>query len=91
MYCGGRGANQAPIPARLGSKILMISKLRNNIFGKKCQMIEQIFPLCDIICHNGEETELLTSLPVLTLDEVKIAGRTLLEKGVNYVIITLGK
>ena len=51
---------------------------------------DQILKLVDIIIPNEIETETLTGLPTKTEDEVLVAGRNLLSKGVETVILTLG-
>jgi ribokinase len=45
----------------------------------------------DIFCPNESETELLTGMPVETLDEVEAAARSLLARGVRRVVCTLGE
>ncbi|MBT3180239.1 MAG: ribokinase [Candidatus Marinimicrobia bacterium] len=47
--------------------------------------------LVDIITPNETETEILTGLPTKTEDEVILAGKSLLSKGVKTVILTLGE
>ena len=51
---------------------------------------DQILKLVDIIIPNEIETETLTGLPTKTDNEVLVAGRNLLSKGVETVILTLG-
>jgi ribokinase len=51
---------------------------------------DQILKLVDIIIPNETETETLTGLPTKTENEVLVAGRNLLSKGVETVILTLG-
>ena len=51
---------------------------------------DQILKLVDIIIPNEIETETLTGLPTKTENEVLVAGRNLLSKGVETVILTLG-
>ena len=51
---------------------------------------DQILKLVDIIIPNETETETLTGLPTKTESDVLIAGRNLLSKGVETVILTLG-
>ena len=51
---------------------------------------DQILKLVDIIIPNEIETETLTGLPTKTENEVIVAGRNLLSKGVETVILTLG-
>jgi ribokinase len=51
---------------------------------------DQILKLVDIIIPNEIETETLTRLPTKTENEVLVAGRNLLSKGVETVILTLG-
>ena len=51
---------------------------------------DEIFKLSDILCPNESETELLTGLPVGTLEESEAAARVLLKRGMEAVILTLG-
>ena len=51
---------------------------------------DQILKLVDIIIPNEIETETLTGLPTKTENEILVAGRNLLSKGVETVILTLG-
>lgn len=51
---------------------------------------DQMLKLVDIIIPNEIETETLTGLPTKTENEVLVAGRNLLSKGVETVILTLG-
>ena len=54
-------------------------------------LADEFYALSDIFCPNETETELLTGLPVTTLDEAAAAGRILLAKGPRQVILTLGE
>ncbi len=47
--------------------------------------------LSDILCPNESETELLTGMPVATLEEAEAAGRVFLARGAGRVILTLGE
>jgi ribokinase len=49
-----------------------------------------ILSLCDVLIPNETETEILTGMPVETLDQIEKAGRRLREIGCETVIITLG-
>jgi ribokinase len=52
---------------------------------------EELYQLSDIFCPNESETELLTGMPVGTLEEAEAAARVLLERGAGTVILTLGE
>jgi ribokinase len=52
---------------------------------------DELYQLSDIFCPNESETELLTGLPVATVEEAEIAARVLLERGAGVVILTLGE
>lgn len=52
---------------------------------------EELYQLSDIFCPNESETELLTGLPVTTLEEAERAARVLLARGAGVVILTLGE
>jgi ribokinase len=49
-----------------------------------------VFALCDYVTPNESEAEILTGLPVTTVDEAKAAADRLLSMGVRTAIITLG-
>jgi ribokinase len=51
----------------------------------------EFYPLCDILCPNEHEATLLTGQPVATLEEAEAAARTLLARGPQHVILTLGE
>jgi ribokinase len=52
---------------------------------------EELYRWSDIFCPNENETELLTEMPVGTLDECEKAARILIERGAGAVILTLGE
>ncbi|WP_137154765.1 ribokinase [Rhizobium sp. FKL33] len=49
-----------------------------------------VFALCDYVTPNESEAEILTGLPVTTVDEARAAADKLLSMGVKTAIITLG-
>jgi ribokinase len=49
-----------------------------------------VFALCDYVTPNETETEILTGLPVTSVEEAKVAADRLLDMGVKTAIITLG-
>lgn len=52
---------------------------------------DELFRASDIFCPNESETELLTGMPVGTLEEAHAAARVLLQRGAGQVILTLGE
>ena len=56
----------------------------------RAQMDPLAYSYSTIFCPNESETEILTGLPVETLDEAAVAGRVFLEQGTQNVILTLG-
>ena len=52
---------------------------------------EEFYALCDIICPNETETELLTGMSVESLEEAENAAKVLIERGAASVILTLGE
>ena len=52
---------------------------------------QSVFALCDYVTPNETETEILTGLPVTSVEEAKAAAQRLLELGVKTAIITLGE
>jgi ribokinase len=51
----------------------------------------ELYQLSDIFCPNETETELLTGLPVGSLEEAQAAAHVLLARGARQVILTLGE
>lgn len=52
---------------------------------------DDVFKLCDFVTPNETEVERYTGVSVATIDDAKIAGNVLLEKGVGTALITLGE
>lgn len=52
---------------------------------------DSIFPLCDYITPNETEAEILTGVPIRSVDDARRAADVLLEKGVGTAIVTLGE
>ncbi len=52
---------------------------------------DEAFADIDIICPNETETELLTGMPVKTIEQAEQAGKSFLERGAGKVILTLGE
>lgn len=46
---------------------------------------------CDFFMPNETELEILTGLPVQTMEQIRTAANTLLEKGLKNLIVTLGE
>lgn len=55
-----------------------------------CQLPEELFRMVDYITPNESEASLLTGVPVTDPASAEQAGRALLKRGVQNVIITLG-
>jgi ribokinase len=52
---------------------------------------DAVLALCDYLTPNESEAELLTGLPVSTLNEAKAAAHALRARGVGTVLMTLGE
>lgn len=52
---------------------------------------DELLALSDIVSPNETETELLTSMPVSTIEEAEAATRRLQERGARTIILTLGE
>src|SRR5690606_21298972 len=50
----------------------------------------ELYGLTDVLCPNESETELLTGMPVGTLEEAEAAARELIGRGARAVVCTLG-
>lgn len=57
----------------------------------KPELPDEVFQLSDVFCPNETETQLLTGMPVSTLEEAESAARVLLARGARAVILTLGE
>lgn len=57
----------------------------------KPKLPEEVYRLSDVFCPNETETQLLTGMPVGTLEEAESAARALLARGTGAVILTLGE
>lgn len=55
------------------------------------ELPKEIWPLCDIVCPNEPELQMLTGLPTGTDAEVAAAAQTLLGRGAAKVLVTLGE
>ncbi len=55
-----------------------------------CKLPESIFQYCDYLTPNETETEILTGLPVKSVEDAKRAADVFLGWGVGSVVITLG-
>ncbi|MCS6827075.1 MAG: ribokinase [Caldilinea sp.] len=51
---------------------------------------EEVYQLSDIFCPNESEAELLTGIPVHTLDDARLAASIILKRGARAALITLG-
>lgn len=51
---------------------------------------EEVYRLSDIFCPNESEAELLTGVPVHTLDDAQLAASIILARGARAALITLG-
>jgi len=51
---------------------------------------EEIWPLCDIVCPNEPELQMLTGRPTGDDEEVTVAARELIQRGAKKVLVTLG-
>jgi len=56
----------------------------------KSALPDHIFQYVDILCPNETELSIITGLPVNSLEEIKKATKSLLERGVKQLIVTLG-
>lgn len=48
------------------------------------------FKYIDYVTPNEHELSLLTNMPTNTIDEIRIAAKTMLQKGVQHVLVTIG-
>ena len=85
---------QCEVPMEANQRAAEIAKQNDTLVilnPAPAQLIpDQILKLVDIIIPNEIETETLTGLPTKTENDVLVAGKNLLSKGVETVILTLG-
>jgi ribokinase len=85
---------QLEIPLKSSQRALQIARdnnVRTVLNPAPAQPLDrEILALCDVFIPNETETEIITGLPVETLDQITVAGRRLREMGCGTVIITLG-
>lgn len=70
------------------AKSLGMKTILNPAPGRK--LPDEIFNFIDVITPNETELELLTGLPVSTLEEIEKASQMLLAKGIQDVLVTIG-
>jgi len=85
---------EIPIPSVIAT--LKIARSKNvmtilNTAPAQKALPDELFALCDIVCPNETETEILAGIPVHNVEDAKKAGQQLLNKGSKNVIITLGE
>ena len=87
---------QLEIPMNITLAALRISRQEGikTIFNPapaRDNLPDEVYQLSDIFCPNESETELLTDMPVETIEEAEIAAQVLIERGAGTVILTLGE
>lgn len=87
---------QLEIPVEINLAALRIARQESvkTIFNPapaRASLPEEFYQLSDIFCPNESETELLTGMPVGTLEEAEAAARVLIDRGAGTVILTLGE
>ena len=87
---------QLEIPLEINLAALRIARQEEvqTIFNPapaRPELPDELYQLSDIFCPNETETELLTGMPVGSLEEAEAAARVLLERGAKTVILTLGE
>ena len=87
---------QLEIPVEINLAALRIARQESvkTIFNPapaRSSLPDEFYQLSDIFCPNESETELLTGMPVGTLEEAEAAARALIERGAGTVILTLGE
>jgi ribokinase len=87
---------QLEIPVEINLAALRIARQEGvkTIFNPapaRASLPDEFYQLSDIFCPNESETELLTGMPVGTLEEAEAAARALIDRGAGIVILTLGE
>ena len=87
---------QLEIPLEINLAALRIARQAGikTIFNPapaQSELPHELYQLSDIFCPNESETELLTGMPVSTLEEAESAAKELIARGAATVILTLGE
>ena len=87
---------QMEIPVEISLAALRIAKIAGvlTIFNPapaRKDIPDEIYSLVDIISPNETETEIMTGIKISNKKDAETAGKKLLKRGVNTVIITLGE
>ncbi|ACL03318.1 ribokinase [Desulfatibacillum aliphaticivorans] len=87
---------QLEIPMEQNLEALRIARKNNvpTIFNPapaRPGLPDELYQLSDIFCPNESETEILTGMPVETMEQAEQAAKALLERGPKTVILTLGE
>jgi ribokinase len=87
---------QLEIPLTISKAAMEIAKQEGTrtIFNPapaQADLPEDLYRVSDIFCPNESETEILTGKAVESIEDAETAGRLMLEKGAETVIITLGE
>lgn len=86
---------QLEIPLEINLAALRLAKEEGvtTIFNPapaRSELPDECYALSDIFCPNETETELLTGMPVDTIEHAEAAAREILNRGAGTVILTLG-
>jgi len=87
---------QLEIPVEMSLEVLKIAYEAGvttvfNPAPARPELPEELYQYSDIICPNEREAEMLTKLSIKTLEDAERAGKVLLDRGVDTVILTLGE
>ena len=85
---------ETPVEINLAALRIASQESVKTIFNPapaRSSLPDEFYQLSDIFCPNESETELLTGMPVGTLEEAEAAARVLIERGAGTVILTLGE
>lgn len=86
---------QMEIPMEANLAALRIARVAGvtTIFNSapvSSEVPDEVFALADIFCPNEGEAELVTGIPVHTLDDARLAAEVILQHGAKAALITLG-
>ncbi len=84
---------EVPMAANLAALRLARTAGVTTIFNSapiSSEIPEEVYRLADIFCPNENEAELLTGIPVHTLDDARLAAAVILQRGAKAALITLG-
>lgn len=90
MLCQLEIPIEANIAALKAARSSGLTTILNTAPVPKDGLPEEIWSLCDIVCPNEPELQMLTGMPTETDIQVQAAAAAVIDKGAKTVLVTLG-